>query len=284
MKARRANASKSPIVVSTPDKEKLEMIRSGKKKKTITGFKENKDVKLVQDGSKVIAVKKEKKVEEAGVTRKKRNYVMYESKLGTEKETDYTKIAAKKMRAPKPRVEEKIVQQRKVKEYLDNYQYHETKSFKSPNPKPALVVHQRLGDKIGGTFEEITYEKFRTIQTPQSKQSDVLRTKQSTFSRNQRVVSPTLSRPYNTQTQPRQSRNIQSRKTANTPSATRSQATTTTTKSYNVRTVPKKATNAAPKPPTGSSEYTTETHTKLVTKDGQTTKTTRTRVTSGRKK
>jgi hypothetical protein len=271
-------------VLSTPDKEKLEMIRSGKKKKTITGFKENKDVKLVQDGSKVIAVKKEKKVEEAGVTRKKRNYVMYESKLGTEKETDYTKIAAKKMRAPKPRVEEKIVQQRKVKEYLDNYQYHETKSFKSPNPKPALVVHQRLGDKIGGTFEEITYEKFRTIQTPQSKQSDVLRTKQSTFSRNQRVVSPALARPYNTQTQPRQSRNIQNRKTPNTPSVTRSQATTTTTKSYNVRTVPKKATNAAQKPLAGSNEYTTETHTKLVTKDGQTTKTTRTRVTSGRKK
>jgi len=284
MKARRANASKSPIVLSTPDKEKLEMIRSGKKKKTITGFKENKDVKLVQDGSKVIAVKKEKKVEEAGVTRKKRNYVMYESKLGTEKKTDYTKIAAKKMRAPKPRVEEKIVQQRKVKEYLDNYQYHETKSFKSPNPKPALVVHQRLGDKIGGTFEEITYEKFRTIQTPQSKQSDVLRTKQSTFSRNQRVVSPALARPYNTQTQPRQSRNIQNRKTPNTPSVTRSQATTTTTKSYNVRTVPKKATNAAQKPLAGSNEYTTETHTKLVTKDGQTTKTTRTRVTSGRKK
>jgi len=284
MQQRRANASKSPIVLSTPDKEKLEMIRSGKKKKTITGFKENKDVKLVQDGSKVIAVKKEKKVEEAGVTRKKRNYVMYESKLGTEKETDYTKIAAKKMRAPKPRVEEKIVQQRKVKEYLDNYQYHETKSFKSPNPKPALVVHQRLGDKIGGTFEEITYEKFRTIQTPQSKQSDVLRTKQSTFSRNQRVVSPALARPYNTQTQPRQSRNIQNRKTPNTPSVTRSQATTTTTKSYNVRTVPKKATNAAQKPLAGSNEYTTETHTKLVTKDGQTTKTTRTRVTSGRKK
>ena len=290
MQQRRANASKSPVVVSTPNKEKLEMIRTGKKKKTITGFKENTNVKLVQDGSKVIAVQKEKKVEEAGVTRKKRNYVMYESKLGTEKETDYTKIAAKKMRAPKPRVEEKIVQQRKVKEYLDNYQYHETKSFKSPNPKPALVIHQRLGDKIGGTFEEITYEKFRTIQTPQSKQSDVLRTKQSTFSRNQRVVSPQLARPYNTQTQPRQTRNNPSRNMPNTPSVTRSQprgqttTTTTTTKSYNVKTVPRKANNATPKPQKDAGEYATITHTKLVTKGGQTTKTTTTRVTSGRKK
>jgi hypothetical protein len=288
MQQRRANASKSPIVVSTPDKEKVEMIRTGKKKKTITGFKENTNVKLVQDGSKVIAVQKEKKVEEAGVTRKKRNYVMYESKLGTEKETDYTKIAAKKMKAPKPRVEEKIVQKRKVKEYLDNYQYHETKSFKSPNPKPALVVHQRLGEKIGGTFEEITYEKFRTIQTPQSRTSDVLRTKQSTFSRNQRVVSPPLARPYNTQTQPRQTRNTQSRKMPNTPNVTRNQprgqATTTTTKPYNVRTVPRKAANAPSKTPEGSSQYTSETHTRLVTKGGKTTKTTTTRVTSGRKK
>ena len=288
MQQRRANASKSPIVVSTPDKEKLEMIRTGKKKKTITGFKENTNVKLVQDGSKVIAVQKEKKVEEAGVTRKKRNYVMYESKLGTEKETDYTKIAAKKMRAPKPRVEEKIVQKRKVKEYLDNYQYHETKSFKSPNPKPALVVHQRLGDKIGGTFEEVTYEKFRTIKTPQSGQTDVLRSKQSTFSRNQRVVSPALARPYNTQTQPRQTRNDQNRKVPNTPSVTRNQprgqATTTTTKSYNVRTVPRKAANPANKPPEGASEYTTETHTRIVTRGGKTTKTTSKRVTSGRKK
>lgn len=166
MQSRRLNASKSPIVVSAPDKEKLEMIRTGKKKKTVSGFKENKNIKLIQDGSKVIAVQKEKKVEEEGVTRKKRNFIMYESKIGTEKETDYTKIAAKKMRAPKPRVEEKIVQQRKRREYLDNYQYHETKSFRSPNPRPALVVHQRLGDKVGGSYEEITYEKFRTIQSP----------------------------------------------------------------------------------------------------------------------
>ena len=116
-------------------------------------------LQLVQDGSKVIAVQKEKKVEEAGVTRKKRNYVMYESKLGTEKETDYTKIAAKKMRAPKPRVEEKIVQKRKVKEYLDNYQYHETKEINKG--RPDVVIHERLGDIVGGVYEETTVQKVR---------------------------------------------------------------------------------------------------------------------------
>lgn len=278
MQSRRLNASKSPIVVSAPDKEKLEMIRTGKKKKTVSGFKENKNIKLIQDGSKVIAVQKEKKVEEEGVTRKKRNFIMYESKIGTEKETDYTKIAAKKMRAPKPRVEEKIVQQRKRREYLDNYQYHETKSFRSPNPRPALVVHQRLGDKVGGSYEEITYEKFRTIQSPQPRQSDALRAKQSTYNRNQRMVSP-QTRAYNT--------NTQSRQTPNKPTARRSNSRgqgSTTNKSYNIRTAPRNSKNVEPKPPEGSNEYTTETHTKLVTKDGQTTKTTRTKVTSGRRK
>lgn len=277
MQSRRLNASKSPIVVSAPDKEKLEMIRTGKKKKTVSGFKENKNIKLIQDGSKVIAVQKEKKVEEEGVTRKKRNFIMYESKIGTEKETDYTKIAAKKMRAPKPRVEEKIVQQRKRREYLDNYQYHETKSFRSPNPRPALVVHQRLGDKVGGSYEEITYEKFRTIQSPQPRQSDALRAKQSTYNRNQRMVSP-QTRAYNT--------NTQSRQTPNKPTARRSNSRGqgSTNKSYNIRTAPRNSKNVEPKPPEGSNEYTTETHTKLVTKDGQTTKTTRTKVTSGRRK
>ncbi len=277
MQSRRLNASKSPVVVSPPDKEKLEMIRTGKKKKTVSGFKENKNIKLIQDGSKVIAVQKEKKVEEEGVTRKKRNYVMYESKIGTEKETDYTKIAAKKLRAPKPRVEEKIVQQRKRREYLDNYQYHETKSFRSPNPKPALVVHQRLGDKVGGSYEEISYEKFRTVHSPQPKQSDVLRAKQSTYSRNQRIVSPQI-KPYNTNTQNRQTPSNQKNKRNN------SRGRGTSPKSYNVRTVPRNSKNAEIKPPEGASQYTTETHTKLVTKDGQTTKTTRTKVTAGRRK
>ena len=285
MRSRRAFANKSPVFVTTPDKEKLEMIRSGKKKKTITGFKKNQNIKLVHDGSKVIAVEKEKKVEEAGVTRKKRNYVMYESKLGTEKETDYTKIAAKKIRAVKPRVEERIVQKRKRKEYLDNYQYHETKSFKSPNPRPAVVIHQRLGDKVGGTYEELTYEKFRTIKTPQFRPSDALRSKQSTYSRNRRAVSP-LSRPYNTQTQPRQPRANQNRKAPNTPSTRgrpsgQATAISATTKTYNVRTNPRRTAN---KPPEGVREYTTETHTKLVTKDGKTTKTTSTRTIPGKKK
>jgi hypothetical protein len=127
-----------------------------KKKIVITG----------KDGSKIIQNQTETKTEETAVLRKKRNYVMYEAKLGTETTTDITKIDAPKkkekpiLRAPEPRIEEKIVQTKKKKEYLDNYQYHETKEIKNKNPRFQVIVeHQRLGDIIGGTFEETSYQR-----------------------------------------------------------------------------------------------------------------------------
>ena len=147
---------------------KLEQIRSGTTKKTDLGVKENKGVIHGKSG-KFVVVEKEKKFEEAGVKRKKRNYVMYESKLGTEKNRDLKKIEEPKPAPkpkpkpkvePKPRVEEKIVQKKKRLEYLDNYQYHETKNIKNPDPKRVSIVsHQRLGDIVGGVYEESTYER-----------------------------------------------------------------------------------------------------------------------------
>ena len=100
---------------------KLEQIRSGTTKKTDLGVKENKGVIHGKSG-KFVVVEKEKKFEEAGVKRKKRNYVMYESKLGTEKNRDLKKIEEPKPAPkpkpkpkvePKPRVEEKIIQKKK---------------------------------------------------------------------------------------------------------------------------------------------------------------------------
>ena len=147
---------------------KLEQIRSGTTKKTDLGVKENKGVIHGKSG-KFVVVEKEKKFEEAGVKRKKRNYVMYESKLGTEKNRDLKKIEEPKPAPkpkpkpkvePKPRVEEKIVQKKKRLEYLDNYQYHETKNIKNPDPKRVSIVsHQRLGDIVGGVYEESTYQR-----------------------------------------------------------------------------------------------------------------------------
>ena len=71
-------------VKSGVDPSKLEAIKQGKKIKSETGASENKKVTTTKSGDKIIAIEKEKKFEEAGVTKKKRNYVMYEAKLGTE--------------------------------------------------------------------------------------------------------------------------------------------------------------------------------------------------------
>ena len=145
---------------------KLAQIQSGAKSKRSTGGEKKNIVITGKDGSKIIQSQKEEKFEETAVLRKKKNYVMYEAKLGTETTTDITKIDAPRkkekpvLRAPEPRVEEKIVQTKKRKEYLDNYQYHETKNIKNPNPRFQVVVeHQRLGDIIGGTFEETSYKR-----------------------------------------------------------------------------------------------------------------------------
>lgn len=161
-----------------PSSDKLEMIRSGKRKRSITGFKENKNIMFSNKEGKYIAVEKEKKFEEAGVTKKKRNFIMFESKLGTETEMDLHKIASLRNAKPKDRVEEKIVITKKKKEYLDNYQYHETKNLK--NSKPDTVIHQRWGDIIGGTVEETSIQKITTKE--RGKSSDKTKTTTQTQS------------------------------------------------------------------------------------------------------
>ena len=146
------------------DQAKLEAIKQGKKIKSETGATENKKVTVTKSGDKIIAVEKEKKFEEAGVTKKKRNYVMYEAKLGTEKETDLTQIKAPpkpKKLEPRPRVEEKVIMTRKKVDYLDNFQYKETKEFRKIE-KGSKVVHTRLSEPIGGSYEETSYQKITT--------------------------------------------------------------------------------------------------------------------------
>ena len=148
---------------------KIEQIRKGSIVKTDLGVNVNKGV-IKSKGGKYAVVEKEKKFEEAGVKRKKRNYVLYESKLGTEREKDLRKIeeAPKPKPKPKPvprqRVEEKIIQKKKRREYLDNYQYHETKYVKNPKTL-SIVTHQRLGEIIGGFYEENTYQRM-TMNEP----------------------------------------------------------------------------------------------------------------------
>ena len=164
LKAESAVRTKADPQMSTSSK--IEQIRSGAKNVRSTGGEKKAIVITGKDGSKIIQHQKEEKFEETAVLKKKKNYVMYEAKLGTETSTDITKIDAprkkekKPVRQPEPRVEEKIIQKKKKKEYLDNYQYHETKEIRDPNPRIQYTVeHKRLGDIIGGTFEETSYER-----------------------------------------------------------------------------------------------------------------------------
>ena len=77
--------------------KKLDQIKSGAKIKRQTGGAEKKETIVSgKNGAKTVVHETEEKFEETAVLRKKRNYVMYESKLGTEKNTEITQIAAPK--------------------------------------------------------------------------------------------------------------------------------------------------------------------------------------------
>ena len=149
--------------------EKIEQIRAGGVKKTDLGVNVNKGV-IHGKGGRYSVIEKEKKFEEVGVKRKKRNYVLYESKLGTEKEKNLQKLADAPKPKPKPvpvarpRIEDKIIQTKKRLEYLDNYQYKETKVLKNPR-KASVVTHQRLGDIVGGVYEEHTFQRMTVNDT-----------------------------------------------------------------------------------------------------------------------
>ena len=220
----RGNAAVKPIGV---DPSKLEAIKQGKKLKSETGATQNKKVTVTKSGDKIIAVEKEKKFEEAGVTRKKRNYVMYESKLGTEKETDLTQIKAPpkpKKVEPKPRVEEKVVMKKKKIEYLDNYQYKETKEFRKAD-KGSIVIHERLGGPVGGTYEETSYQKITTTTGAGAGTGGALKKKKKTTTTTTTKVEAT-----GTANARNQSKGADNRGGASETSATATKTMTSTTK------------------------------------------------------
>ena len=171
--------SKSPngpkIVPQLSSKEKLEQIRSGK---VLLRRKSGLDIKALvvtgKDGTKIVQKKMTEKYEETTVKRKKRNYVMYESKLGTEKNTENRIIGkAKKKpspvrRSPSPRKEERIITVKKRPQYLDNYQYHETRMLK--NKQPSIVLHRRLASAIyDNNYSTITTNVGRSPRLPDNK-------------------------------------------------------------------------------------------------------------------
>ena len=261
----------------TTNQSKVDQIRSGATKKTDLGVKQNKGV-IQSKGGKYIIEEKEKKFEEAGVKRKKRNYVLYESKLGTEREKDLRKIeeAPKPKPKPKPvprqRVEEKIIQKKKRREYLDNYQYHETKYVKNPKTL-SIVTHQRLGEIIGGFYEENTYQRMTMNEPGQgrpklySEQTTTTTTRRgpqgqptkTSFRSNtvSRTV-PAQAREYRQEVK-QYSNNTNKR---NTPALRGSKTTTTTTKT----TTTTMRSNSKPVASRGTTNTTTTTRTRTVTR------------------
>ena len=256
---------------------KLEAIRKGAVLKTDLGTNVNKGI-IQGKGGKYAVVEKEKKFEEAGVKRKKRNYVLYESKLGTEREKDLRKIeeAPKPKPKPKPvprqRVEERIIQKKKRKEYLDNYQYHETKYVKNPKTL-SVVTHQRLGEIIGGFYEESTYQRMtmnepghgrpklyseQTTTTTTRKGPQGQPTKTSLRSNTVSRTVPAQAREYRQEVK-QYSSNTNKR---NTPALRGSKTTTTTTKT----TATTMRSNSKPVASRGMTNTTTTTRTKTVTR------------------
>ena len=254
---------------------KLEAIRKGAVLKTDLGTNVNKGI-IQGKGGKYAVVEKEKKFEEAGVKRKKRNYVLYESKLGTEREKDLRKIeeAPKPKPKPKPvprqRVEERIIQKKKRKEYLDNYQYHETKYVKNPKTL-SVVTHQRLGEIIGGFYEESTYQRMtmnepghgrpklyseQTTTTTTRKGPQGQPTKTSLRSNTVSRTVPAQAREYRQEVK-QYSSNTNKR---NTPALRGSKTTTTKTTTTTMRS------NSKPVVSRGMTNTTTTTRTKTVTR------------------
>ena len=270
---------------SSVPKSKLDQIKSGgKTKKQVGGVKESKNV-IHGKGGKYTITETEKKFEESGVSRKKRNYVMYEAKLGTEKEQGLTKLHS----APKPRKNEQIVQTRKKVEYLDNYQYHETKDIKDKDPnKVSVVTHRRLGDIVGG-YEVSTYQRKTVTDSGKgpklySSQTTTTTTRKNAPTQPAKTVTKktTTTTTKTSRTLPAQSRDQ------------RKEVKKTTTTNTNLKTVPKKP--AAPlaqapsrrsKPSANPTKPTTTAKTTKTTTTKTTTTTTRTRTQSagsGRRK
>ena len=227
---------------------KIDAIRSGSILKTDLGVNVNKGI-IHGKGGKYAVVEKEKKFEEAGVKRKKRNYVLYESKLGTEKEKDLRKIeeAPKPKPKPKPvarpRVEEKIIQKKKRLEYLDNYQYHETKEIKNPK-RISIVTHQRLGDIVGGFYEETTYQRMTMNDTGRGPKLYNQQTTKTTTRRGpqgqplqstQRSVTASRTVPAQSREYRKEVRQYSNNTNRRNPNAGKSTTTTTTTKTVTTR-------------------------------------------------
>jgi hypothetical protein len=142
----------------------LAQIRSGSTSKKQLGSSVSKKTTFSGKSGKFHITETSQKFEESSVAKKKNNYVMFTSKLGTEKQKE--KLHQVRAAQPKPRKTETIIQTRKKKEYIDNYQYQESKDIRNTNPnRESIVRHRRLGEPVGGTYEQKTFTKRTTTSS-----------------------------------------------------------------------------------------------------------------------
>ena len=90
--------------------------------------------------------------------------------------------SVKTIAEPRARVEERIVIKKKVMEYLDNYQYKETKEF-GKNPKPATVIHIGRGVSGNGSYEQTAFKKTTTTTKGTATKTTTTTTKTDTKSK-----------------------------------------------------------------------------------------------------
>ena len=83
--------------------------------------------------------------------------------------------ASKSFTEPRPRTEESIQIHKKRIEYLDNYQYKETKEF-GKNPKPATVIHIGRGESGAAGYEQTAYKKTTTTTATKTKTTTTTKT------------------------------------------------------------------------------------------------------------
>jgi hypothetical protein len=93
------------------------------------------------------------------------------SKRVVTKTEKQVKTTTKVVREPGQRVEERIVIQRKVNPYIDNYSYVETKNIHNTNPRFQVIVeHIRKGEIYGGEgSEQTSYQKQVVTQSTRQK-------------------------------------------------------------------------------------------------------------------
>ena len=80
-----------PVVTKMTANEKMDIIRSGKRKRSLTGLKENKNITFENKGGKYVAVETEKKIRRSRCNQEKKEFHNVRVKIRYRKRCRYYK-------------------------------------------------------------------------------------------------------------------------------------------------------------------------------------------------